>query len=78
MVSDITCMPTRQGTVYLSLATDACSRRIVGHHVHASWHTTGCRAALDRAVRGAGRAARGGVHHSDCGSQYASDAYRRR
>ena len=74
-VSDITYLPTRQGTVYLSLVTDACSRRIVGHHVHASLHTAGCLAALDRAVRGAGRATNGCVHHSDRGSQYASDAY---
>ena len=74
-VSDITYLPTRQGTVYLSLVTDAFSRRIVGHHVHASLHTTGCLAALDRAVRGAGRAATGCVHHSDRGSQYASDAH---
>ena len=74
-VSDITYLPTRQGTVYLSLVTDACSRRIVGHHVHPSLHTTGCLAALDRAVRGAGRAATGTIHHSDRGSQYASDAY---
>ena len=74
-VSDITYLPTRQGTVCLSLATDAFSRRIVGHHVHASLHTTGCLAALDWAVRGAGRAAAGCIHHSDRGSQYASDAY---
>ena len=74
-VSDSTYLPTRQGTVYLSLVTDAFSRRIVGHHVHASLHTTGCLAALDRAVRGAGRAGRGTIHHSDRGSQYASDAY---
>jgi transposase InsO family protein len=74
-VSDITYLPTRQGTVYLSLVTDAFSRRVVGHHVHSSLHTTGCLAALDRAVRGAGRAATGCIHHSDRGSQYASDAY---
>ena len=74
-VSDITYLPTRQGTVYLSLVTDAFSRRIVGHHVHPSLHTTGCLAALNRAVRGAGRAGRGTIHHSDRGSQYASDAY---
>ena len=74
-VSDITHLPTRQGTVYLSLVTDAFSRRIVGHHVHASLHTAGCLAALDRAVRGAGRAVTGCIHHSDRGSQYASDAY---
>lgn len=74
-VSDITYLPTRQGTVYLSLVTDAFSRRIVGHHVHASLHTAGCLAALERAVRGAGPTAAGTIHHSDRGSQYASDAY---
>lgn len=74
-VSDITYLPTRQGTVYLSLITDAFSRRIVGHHVHASLHTTGCLSALERAVSGAGRAACGTIHHSDRGSQYCSDAY---
>ena len=66
-VSDITYLPTRQGTVYLSLLTDAYSRRIVGHHVHASLHTAGCLQALARAVRGAGAAAAGCLHHSDRG-----------
>ena len=74
-VSDITYLSTRQGTVYLSLVTDAFSRRVVGHYVHPSLHTAGCLAALDRAMHGAGRAATGCVHHSDRGSQYASDAY---
>ncbi len=74
-VSDLTYLPTRQGTVYLSLVTDACSRRIVGHHVHASLHATGCLAALACAVRGAGPGATGCVHHSDRGSQYACEAY---
>ena len=76
-VSDITYLPTRQGTVYLSLVTDAFSRRIVGHHVHASLHTTGCLAALAQAVRAAGPVAGGCLHHSDRGSQYCSDAYQR-
>ena len=53
-VSDITCLPTRQGTVCLSLVTDAFSRKIVGAHVHRSLHTTGCLAALAQAVRQAG------------------------
>ena len=66
-VSDITYLITRQGTVYLSLVTDAFSRRIIGHHVHSSLHTTGCLAALEQAVRGAGRAATGCIHHSDRG-----------
>lgn len=74
-VSDITYLPTRQGTVYLSLVTDAYSRKIVGAHVHSSLHTAGCLAALAQAVRQAGAASVGCVHHSDRGSQYASDAY---
>jgi len=76
-VSDITYLPTRQGTVYLSLVTDAFSRKIVGAHVHSSLHTMGCLAALAQAVRQAGPAASGCLHHSDRGSQYASDAYQR-
>lgn len=32
-VSDITYLPLRSGTSYLSLVTDACSRKIVGYHV---------------------------------------------
>ena len=66
-VSDTTYLPARQSTVCLSLVTDAFSRRIVGHHVHASLHTAGCLAVLERAVRGAGRAGRGCLHHSDRG-----------
>jgi len=72
-VSDITYLPTRQGTVYLSLVTDAYSRKIVGAHVHRSLRTAGCLAALQQAVRQANT--QGVVHHSDRGSQYCSDAY---
>ncbi|KZB28125.1 integrase [Salmonella enterica subsp. enterica serovar Schwarzengrund] len=32
-VADITYLPLRSGTAYLSLVTDACSRKIVGYHV---------------------------------------------
>lgn len=34
-VADITYIPTKKQTVYLSLITDAYSRKIVGHYVHA-------------------------------------------
>ena len=74
-VRDITYLPTRQGTVYLSLVTDAWSRKIVGAHVHSSLHTAGCLAALAQAVRR--QAATGCMHHSDRGSQYCSDTYQR-
>lgn len=74
-VSDITYLPTRQGTVYLSLVTDAYSRKIVGAHVYRSLQTAGCLAALAQAVRQAGAACAGGSHHSDRGSQYCGTAY---
>ncbi|MCZ5351056.1 DDE-type integrase/transposase/recombinase, partial [Escherichia coli] len=32
-VADITYLPLRNGTAYLSLVTDACSRKIMGYHV---------------------------------------------
>jgi putative transposase len=35
-VADITYLPTHHGFVYLSLVTDAYSRKIVGYHVHDS------------------------------------------
>lgn len=38
-VADITYLPTQESVVYVSLVTDAYSRKIVGHHVHASLHT---------------------------------------
>ena len=33
-VADITYLPTHEKCVYLSLVTDAYSRKIVGYHVH--------------------------------------------
>lgn len=40
-VADITYLPTREHCAYLSLVTDAYSRKIVGYHVHDSLHTVG-------------------------------------
>ncbi|RFQ09591.1 IS3 family transposase, partial [Pseudomonas sp. ATCC 13867] len=37
-VADITYLPSLSGPLYLSLVTDAYSRKIVGHHVHDSLH----------------------------------------
>ena len=71
--NDIIYLPTRQGTVYLSLVIDAFSRKIVGPHMHRSLYTTRCLAALQQAVQQAHTA--GFVHHSDRGSQYCPDAY---
>lgn len=47
-VADITYIETAQTIGYLSLITDAYSRRIVGYHLHASLHTDGVLLALDQ------------------------------
>ena len=70
-VADITYLPTQQGVAYLSLVTDAFSRKIVGYHVHESLHTESVAQALRRAVKHR-QTVQPLVHHSDRGSQYCS------
>ncbi|MBD9591201.1 DDE-type integrase/transposase/recombinase, partial [Pseudomonas sp. PDM03] len=62
------------GVAYLSLVTDAFSRKIVGYHVHESLHTESVAQALRRAVKRR-RTEQPLVHHSDRGSQYCSGMY---
>lgn len=50
-VADITYLPTTRQTVYLSLVTDAWSRKIVGYHVHDSLQTEQVSQALKMALR---------------------------
>jgi len=75
-VADITYVPTCSGFVYLSLVTDAYSRKIVGHHVHDSLHTEQVSQALKVALKHRQSRQRL-IHHSDRGIQYCSDAYQR-
>lgn len=73
-VADITYLPVQQGQAYLSLVTDAYSRKIVGYHVHDSLHATSVLRALKKAVKG--RRYQGElIHHSDRGIQYCSKVY---
>jgi putative transposase len=73
-VADITYLPTRQQCVYLSLVTDAYSRKIVGYHVHASLQTEEVAQALKMALRSR-RSNLPLIHHSDRGIQYCASAY---
>ena len=75
-VADITYLPTHSGFVYLSLVTDAYSRKIVGHHVHDSLHTEKVSRALKVALKHRQSHQRL-IHHSDRGIQYCSDAYQK-
>ena len=75
-VADITYLPSLGGPLYLSLVTDAYSRKIVGHHVHDSLHAESVARAYSQALRY--RTTRNPlVHHSDRGIQYCSGLYQR-
>ncbi|MGC1099075.1 IS3 family transposase [Pantoea agglomerans] len=73
-VADITWLPVRSGTAYVSLVTDAFSRKIVGYHVHESLHTGHVVKALKMALRSR-RSRTPLIHHSDRGIQYCSALY---
>jgi transposase InsO family protein len=73
-VADITYVPTQQQCVYLSLVTDAFSRKIVGHHVHATLQTEEVAQALKMALRSR-RSRQPLIHHSDRGLQYCANQY---
>lgn len=73
-VADITYLPTNDKFVYLSLVTDAYSRKIVGWHVHDSLQTEPVAQALKMALR-ARQSGQRLVHHSDRGIQYCASYY---
>lgn len=72
-VSDITYIDTAKQTTYLSLITDAYSRKIVGYHLHENLHTDGVAGALQMALKREKFDAL--IHHSDRGLQYCSAQY---
>jgi transposase InsO family protein len=75
-VADITYLPTKEKTAYLSLVTDAYSRKIVGWHVHDGLESEQVSQALKVALRQR-RTDQPLVHHSDRGIQYCSAEYQR-
>lgn len=75
-VSDITYLRTEEGFVYLSLITDAYSRKIVGYHVSQQLKAKGCLIALHKAIGSLQSKVPGQlIHHSDRGIQYCCDPY---
>lgn len=75
-VADITYIPTWAGFLYLAVALDAFSRRIVGWAMATTLHTQLVLDALNMAL--ATRRPKDVVHHSDQGSQYTSIAFGKR
>lgn len=80
-VSDITYVRIRSGFGYLSLITDAYSRKIVGFHLSRDLRAAGCIKALKMALKNNPEKNNPDrdwlVHHSDRGLQYHSGEYLR-
>lgn len=76
-VSDITYIATDEGWLYLATVMDLCLRRIVGWAMDKRMTRGLVIDALDMAVKDR-RPGPGVLHHSDRGSQYASDDYQER
>ena len=74
-VADITYIAIAAGFVYMAAILDAWSRRVVGYAISRSIDARLAVAALKAAIR-ARQPPKGCVHHSDRGSQYASEVYR--
>ncbi len=73
-VSDITYLELGHADAFLSLVTDAYSRKIIGFHVSNNLRAEGCVLALQMAVSGRSKIA-GLIHHSDRGAQYCCGDY---
>lgn len=75
-VSDITYIMIAGGNFsYLSLITDAYSKKIVGYHLHASLKAEGSLIALRMALSGRTKLHLELIHHSDRGIQYCCEEY---
>lgn len=73
-VSDITYIRLYQGFCYLSIITDAYSRKIIGHCLHTSLNSEGAIQALVKSIsQSKGRESL--IHHSDRGIQYCCRDY---
>ncbi|WP_407635930.1 IS3 family transposase [Owenweeksia hongkongensis] len=74
LVSDITYVKTRERTHYLSLVTDACSRKIMGYHLSEDMAAEQVVKALKMAMKHR-RSQAPMIHHSDRGLQYCAAVY---
>ena len=74
-VGDITYIRLEKKFAYLSLVTDAYSRKIVGYDLCKTLSAVGCMAALNMAVKGNSSRNEGMLHHSDRGIQYCCNEY---
>lgn len=74
-VSDITYIKTKEENLFLSLVTDAFSKRIMGYHLAGNLRTDGPLKALNMAIRNRQYPKKELIHHSDRGFQYCNPEY---
>jgi transposase InsO family protein len=74
-VSDITYVRLKEGFAYLSLITDAYSRKIIGFFVSHDLSTDNTLRALQMAIKNNALVKGQLIHHSDRGVQYCSRSY---
>jgi len=74
-VSDITYIGTRENPMYLSLVTDAYSKKIMGYDISKSLNASGAVSALRMAIDNRNYPTKSIIHHSDRGLQYCCDVY---
>ena len=77
LVADITYIGNRANPTYLSLITDAYSKKIVGHHVADNLNTESSLMALKNALKNKQVNLGSLIHHSDRGLQYFSNEYQK-
>ena len=73
-VSDITYLESDEGIHYLSLVTDACTRKIMGYEVSREMKASDVVKALNMAIA-ARQSTCTSIHHSDRGLQYCAGEY---
>jgi transposase InsO family protein len=76
-VSDITYIGKREKPCYLSLITDAYSKKIVGYNVSDNLNTESSLVALRLALKQRKNKEKPLIHHSDRGLQYCSNEYQK-
>tara|TARA_B110000259_G_C13980057_1_gene388259 strand:- start:75 stop:911 length:837 start_codon:yes stop_codon:yes gene_type:complete len=76
-VSDITYIGNRKNPSYLSLITDAYSKKVMGYNVSDSLNVKGSLAALEMALKNRKYKNEPIIHHSDRGLQYCSNEYQK-
>jgi transposase InsO family protein len=76
-VSDITYIGKREKPCYLSLITDAYSKKIVGYNVSDNLNTESSLVALKLAIKQRKKKKMPLIHHSDRGLQYCSNEYQK-